>query len=126
MFYKFNKVLYLSVTLTCVFGMNICAFAQNTCRCPNPPGGALRCDDDQVGFCNVQNGNINAECIKPPLNIRKKKVLYSWILTILLSQNIKPEMISKSEKLQRILNTQHYIDKKTGIETFFTLPSHFD
>lgn len=31
--------------------------------CPNPPGGTVRCESNQMAACRVANGQIDASCV---------------------------------------------------------------
>ena len=39
---------------------------QNTCSCPNPPGGEVTCGDHQVAICRVEDGKVRGSCIDVP------------------------------------------------------------
>lgn len=37
----------------------------NTCECPSPPGGSVRCAPDQFAYCVVVRGKAKTGCYKP-------------------------------------------------------------
>lgn len=39
---------------------------KNICNCPQPPGGSVACEPDQLAICRVKNGVVEGECIDPP------------------------------------------------------------
>lgn len=40
----------------------------NTCNCPNPPGGIVRCETNQMALCIVKDGQAFYKCLNPPYN----------------------------------------------------------
>jgi hypothetical protein len=39
---------------------------KNICECPKPPGGRVYCDEGQIAFCRVFNGDTESGCFSPP------------------------------------------------------------
>ncbi|MGO8368321.1 hypothetical protein ACC808_07700 [Rhizobium ruizarguesonis] len=37
----------------------------NTCICPQPPGGTVRCPEDHIAICKIVVGGIEAICLAP-------------------------------------------------------------
>jgi len=37
------------------------------CRCKNPPGGGIECNQSQMAVCHVLNGQCESQCIDVPL-----------------------------------------------------------
>lgn len=37
----------------------------NTCQCPDPPGGSVRCPSDSFAYCYVNQGKLKSGCYKP-------------------------------------------------------------
>ena len=122
MFYVLNRLVILVTIFACLLGMNTHAFAENICECPSPPGGAIRCEDHQVGFCNLDNGKIDGACMTPPENQSSGKKLDAWVLSVLLQKTVTPEMIQKNKKFQEILYNRALINPRTGQKTKFSLP----
>src|SRR6266568_9581822 len=55
----------------------------NVCDCPNPPGGIVICEPDQLAICRIKNGQLRGECTGPPrpLTSSLNRALYfNWAL----------------------------------------------
>ena len=102
--------------------VNTYALAENICECPDPPGGSIRCEDDQVGFCNLEKGKIKGACITPPPTQTKGMALEAWVLSELFKKRITTQMIQEDKQLQVILKDETFIDPLTGAKTRFSLP----
>lgn len=60
----------------------------NICRCPKPPGGSVRCNDDQLAVCGYENGEIVSGCFDRPEHLlliknedEKNLALANWTLS---------------------------------------------
>lgn len=51
----------------------------SSCECPSPPGGTVKCEDDQIAFCIVKNGKAIHQCITP-IETRNSYSLVNWTL----------------------------------------------
>ena len=93
---------------------------KSACGCPDPPGGKISCDSNQLAICRVRHGRIEAECITPPEEL-SYKALQNWTLGQVtrsprgLNENIWPDD-------QQILNNEEYFNLKTGERVFFRTP----
>lgn len=53
---------------------------KNICNCPNPPGGQVVCEENQMAICIVQNGQSTYQCLSPISDI-SPIVQINWALT---------------------------------------------
>lgn len=90
--------------------------AENSCECQNPPGGWIRCEDQQAAICRVKDGEVNGECRTPPTSA-SKEAMGAWLLS-----DFRPEDIDQKPELRRILSEGRYTNPKTGEVTTFRLP----
>ncbi len=91
------------------------------CNCPEPPGGRVTCDNDQLAICRIKNGRIEAECISIPSNISRLSPInnFNWILsTVTGTQRDISSFLFASD--YEILKRGSYRDG--GYEVRFTLP----
>lgn len=122
MYCVFHRFAYVAGIMVCLLTLNGYAYAENVCKCPDPPGGAIRCEDFQVGFCKLKNGKIDGECTTPPPSQSHGVALHAWVLSKLLQTEITPEMIQKRRELQEILNKGIYVNPHTSEKAYFMLP----
>jgi len=52
----------------------------NTVECPNPPGGRVTCDYDQVAVCLVDRGEIIGLCLTIPSDLSSSQQIVDWVL----------------------------------------------
>jgi hypothetical protein len=98
------------------------ANAENSCDCPDPPGGRITCEDHQVAICRVKDGKVYGECKTPPKSAREGIALRAWILSELLQTPIRPEEVERRPEYQRILAEGKYTNPRTREVIRFRLP----
>jgi hypothetical protein len=96
--------------------------AENSCDCPTPPGGQIKCEDNQVAICRVKDGKVYGQCKTPPSSAQKGIALRAWILTKLLQTTVRPEEIDRLPKYQKILSEGRYTNPRTGEVITFRVP----
>jgi len=116
---KLFSVWFILIAL-CVYPLY--AIAENSCDCPDPPGGRITCEDHQVAFCRVKNGKVYGECKTPPKEASQGNAQKAWILSELIGTTINPSDITKKFELQRILRERRYINPRTNEVVTFSLP----
>lgn len=110
----------------------------NICDCPHPPGGRVRCPDDQLAICGYQDGKIVSGCYDRPgyvsllIDISKKLydqeiprldrlVMCNWIIsTITDSRRADADPVEDSHLA--MLSRGQYENKRTGEVLRFSLP----
>ncbi len=94
--------------------------AKHTCDCPNPPGGKVNCETDQLAICRVRDGAIEAECLTPPDGLSATG-LANWALGRItgVSRSLRAEITSNDEQ---ILRAGNYVDPSTGERVAFRMP----
>jgi hypothetical protein len=106
---------------------------KNTCSCPQPPGGTISCEPEQLAICRVKNGVAKGDCIDPPegmdsianLDPTEARRYYNWALQHITGQQRTPfEPISRSDEV--ILNRGNYRNMTTGEEVRFRLPDELN
>jgi hypothetical protein len=67
------------------------------CPCPNPPGGQIVCDDNQLAICGFRDGKVISGCFSIPANIiqvredqERSIVLSNWVLSMLTGADRSP------------------------------------
>lgn len=104
----------------------------NTCQCPNPPGGVVRCNPDQMAVCGIRDGKIVSGCFDKPSHARnitseseRSYVLSNWALSVITGARRKDyDPISTAEFA--MLQSGRYVNKRTGEEIRFSVPSDLD
>lgn len=102
----------------------------NTCNCPDPPGGQVVCDSDQIAICRVKNGRAEYLCISPPRAIqlaverqgfdRGNLAVANWVLSVVTGEDRDPEQSLSGYDLH-VLDQEQY---ETGDGTItFRLPT---
>ena len=117
MFYRFNSRRRPSIIAAMLLACAPMLQGDNVCDCPNPPGGQIRCGDDQVAFCWVKDGKVVGKCMDLPKTIKNASDLQVWILTIATGREIKPRDLRKSAELQNALTASEYQapDEKSAV-----------
>lgn len=97
---------------------------KRTCDCPDPPGGKLTCDADQLAICQIKNGKIDAACISIPLNISNKSPMnvFNWILSKITNRDRDIDA-TLFDKDYRILKRGFY--EGDGYQVRFVLPLNY-
>lgn len=116
-----NFLVWLILIALCVYPLY--AIAENSCDCPDPPGGRITCEDHQVAICRVTHGKVYGECKTPPSSAKTTRELEAWILSELLQTSIRLGDIERRPEYQRILSEGRYTNPKTGERIKFELPT---
>ena len=120
---SFPRVKIIASTALVFSPVPLLVRAGNSCDCPSPPGGIVRCEDHQAAFCTTdKDGTIRAECKSRPKESSRGLALRAWILAEVLGRPVKPSDIESTSELQTILNTGRYENPTTGVATTFRLP----
>jgi hypothetical protein len=96
--------------------------AENSCDCQDPPGGRIRCEDNQVATCTVKEGKVYGECKIPPNSASKGMPLKAWALSEILGTKVQAADINRKKELQDVLSTGRYTNHRTGEVLRFRLP----
>ena|SRR5258708_6934355 len=104
----------------------------NACKCPRPPGGTIRCSDDQLAVCGYQDGEIVSGCFDRPeliLSIadegEKNLVLSNWILSKVTGV-YRSDLDPIDSDLFAMLRSGQYRNERTGEVLKFSLPRDLD
>ena len=106
---------------------------KNTCPCPQPPGGNVACEPNQLAICRVKNGVAEGECINPPAGMDSLANLapadatryLNWALDHITGQQRLPwEIITPKD--QGVLRRGVYHNSATGEEVRFKLPDELN
>lgn len=104
----------------------------NSCQCPQPPGGSIRCNDDQLAMCGYQDGEIVSGCFDRPDHSRtiqdpeeRKLVLTNWVLAAITGQQRSDYEEIDGNSLS-MLRSGRYENKETGTTLRFSLPDDLD
>jgi hypothetical protein len=100
----------------------------NTCQCPNPPGGQVTCNDDQLAICGLRDGQIVSGCFDRPdhtLTIESESertvALSNWALSLITGASRSDyDPIAPAELA--MLRAGVYRDAATGQIVNFSLP----
>ena len=95
----------------------------NRCNCPQPPGGIVICENNQMALCIIKDGEAIQRCINPPqnrYNIEYTPVeLINWALEIITDQpRLKAELVEPY--FVEILKSGRYQSNKNIVT--FSLP----
>lgn len=90
----------------------------SSCDCPRPPGGRVKCEDDQIAFCIVKDGEVTQQCITP-ISTSDSLMLINWTLSEITGDYRNSfSMISKEDI--SILKRRKY--EAGGVRMTFGLP----
>jgi hypothetical protein len=53
--------------------------SNNKCNCPDPPGGTVECEANQLAICSIKGGKVEAKCVSPPSRLAGT-ALQNWVL----------------------------------------------
>jgi hypothetical protein len=109
----------------------------NICDCPDPPGGDLKCPDDQLAICGYQNGKNASGCYERPAYVRllttirdfddpgtprlDDLVLSNWIISTITGSR-RAEADPVEDRHLAMLRRGEYKNERTGEVTKFSLP----
>ena len=90
----------------------------NRCNCPNPPGGVVICENNQMALCVIQHGEIIQRCINPPQQGTPVEIV-NWTLVKIMSEK---RALSKpvEQYLVTMLKSGSYRSDKRNVT--FSLP----
>jgi|SRR5215472_14123513 len=98
------------------------------CNCPEPPGGSIICNDDQLAVCSYQDGKIVAGCYDAPAAVNgmriaseRNRALSNWALQVITGKDRSLDQPITSSELS-ILNSGQYVNER-GEQTTFVLPA---
>lgn len=106
---------------------------KNICDCPQPPGGSVACEPDQLAICRVRDGVAQGECIDPPdgmgglahVTPNSARQYHNWAL-----EHITGQRRSRWDPItpydEAILRDGVYRNYATGEEVRFRLPEELD
>jgi hypothetical protein len=104
----------------------------NTCLCPKPPGGTVRCSDDQLAVCGYRDGQIVSGCFDRPSHVRatedesvKNLFLSNWILTVITGSDRSEYQPIQDDELA-LLQTGRYGSSETVNLLKFSVPRDLD
>jgi hypothetical protein len=104
----------------CIF-LTLGIRAENSCDCKSPPGGRIRCEDNQVAICRIsQDGTVNGTCITPPGSAGSGEELRAWLLGLLLNRPVTKEEVRQPNYRQML--TQGRLQAPNGDTVTFKLP----
>ena len=106
---------------------------KNICPCPQPPGGTVACEPNQLAICRVRNGVAEGECIDPPSGMGKLSELtptdtrryHNWALEHITGQP-RQSWYPIDPSDQAILRRGSYRNVSTGEEVTFRLPDELN
>ena len=100
----------------------------NICKCPNPPGGEVVCEQHQLAVCRVRDGEVISQCLNPPsaLSIASDEEtnrlqLANWVLAVVTNEP-REDLETLGEIDTEILRRGSFHDARTGEKVSFTFP----
>jgi hypothetical protein len=104
----------------------------NICPCPNPPGGTIRCNDDQLAVCGYRDGQIVSGCFDRPDHVKsaeeenlKNLFLCNWILSFITGATRSRYAAIEDEDLA-LLRAGRYRTADTAETLKFSVPRDLD
>jgi len=102
------------------------------CNCPNPPGGQVICDNDQLAMCSFENGEVVSGCFSRPANLLTIPSLNvrvqagrNWALSLVTGTRRAYDQPIQYDELA-LLRSGTYTHSGTGKIVNFTLPKDLD
>ena len=103
--------------------------AKNICQCPQPPGGIVECEADQLAICRSVNGEIQTACLDAPSHLRltpnstlqDRKRYCNWVLTQVTGEE-RPLSAELQSEHVTVLQGGVYEDSARGEIVMFRLP----
>lgn len=90
---------------------------KNVCSCPNPPGGTVTCEPDQMAICIVLDGEARRECQDPPLGSSHAE-LVDWAV-----QQVTEGRVSfQTREADLLMLTSGSFERPDGSLVTFALP----
>ncbi len=103
----------------------------NVCKCPDPPGGSVTCNDDQLAVCGYQDGQIVSGCFDKPDHLRsisdkeeRLLALKNWALSTIMGV-YRSEDDPIGPELTAMLASGQYKNEQTKEIVRFILPRDF-
>jgi hypothetical protein len=112
----------LVLIFTLIFLCNVSQAGAANCECPSPPGGIVKCENNQVAICEIRDGKVNAQCKTPPKGKTRGSALRAWLLSEFLKRPVEVAEYESNAELQRIILSGQYKNPKTGEIIKFSLP----
>lgn len=91
----------------------------NTCECPNPPGGRAVCEPHQLAICIVKDGQARQECHNPPNTPDTRHIVNSVLTTVTGIHHANDAYIDASDSQMLLQGTY---ERETGELVTFALP----
>lgn len=100
----------------------------NSCDCPNPPGGRVTCNNNQLAICRVKNGVPEMCCVDLPTSIdnindqaERNAAINAWVYKYVTEQDISRRDAMGSNVVQ-FLHSGQFINRETGEMIRFRAP----
>ncbi|MCZ4408345.1 hypothetical protein O3Q51_05965 [Cryomorphaceae bacterium 1068] len=94
--------------------------SNNVCECPNPPGGTVICEPDQLAICHVKDGKAIQRCLDP-VDSMNPYVIINWTLNRILDREFKPRSKRTIKKYIKRLEAGN-LTTIGGTKVSFSLP----
>ena len=83
----------------------------NSCPCPNPPGGKVICEANQLAICKIVDGKLIQRCLNP-ISTRISKDLINWTINKITDKPTQSRQVSNQDLLM-LLKGEYTDDKQT-------------
>jgi hypothetical protein len=75
------------------------ALSDRRAECPNPPGGSVACEENQMATCELTDGKIRGECWTPPKGLVGDDLIARWASKFLNRKVTLDDLTSGNVKL---------------------------
>lgn len=96
----------------------------NICDCPDPPGGIVICEPDQLAICRIKSGHLRSECKGPPQLLRpglNRAVYFNWALAEITEEERRVHALI-DDREWKILREGVYSDSRHNLFIVFRFP----
>ena len=94
---------------------------KNNCSCPDPLGGTVECEANQLAICSVKRGKIEAKCVSLPSGLSHTP-MQNLILENVTGIPRKASALLNSDDF-KILSSQTYADPGRALIVKFKVPA---
>jgi len=102
-----------TIIWTAAFACSSQLRADKICDCESPPGGQIRCEDNQIPFCIVKDGRVFGVCRTPPVSQNRGNELRAWVLSQVTGVETKAQEVQNNAAKKQILDAGSFTNPRT-------------
>jgi len=94
--------------------------SNNKINCPDPPGGTVECEANQLAICSIKGWKVEAKCVSPQSGL-SVTALQNWVLENVTGISREASAFLNDDD-REILRSQNYRSPDGKLQVSFRVP----